>query len=78
MSNSKSYSVDLFVKGEWFDTFDWFDADEYPEQALQQAQEDAEYRDQEWWDESYGCDDESLMGFTDWEIKIIKCGDWNE
>lgn len=53
-------------------------ADEYPEQALLQAQEDAEYRDQEWWDESYGYDDENLMGFTDWEIKIVKCGDWND
>lgn len=78
MSDSKSYSVDLFVKGEWVDTFDWFMADESPEQALQQAQEDVEYRDQEWWDESYGYDDESLMGFTDWEIKIVRCGDWNE
>ena len=66
----KTYSVDLWVRGKYEDTFDWFD-------ALSQAKLDAEYRDQEWWDESYGWDDESLMGFTDWEIKIVKSeGDW--
>ena len=70
------YAVELWVRGVHVDTYDWFDATENPEDALEQANLDVEYRDQEWWDESFGYDDESLMGFTDWEIKIIKQGDF--
>lgn len=72
----KYISVELWVNGEYEDTFDWFDGEENPKAALKQAQEDAEYRDQEWWDESYGYDNESLMGFIDWEVKLVKYGDW--
>lgn len=72
----KYISVELWISGEYYDTFDWFDGEENPEVALLCAQEDAEYRDQEWWDENYGYDDESLMGFTDWEIKLVMYGNW--
>lgn len=73
------YAVELWVRGIHYDTYDWFEVrydDEGGKFAFECAQEDAEYRDQEWWDESFGYDDESLMGFTDWEIKIMKQGDF--
>lgn len=73
------YAVELWVRGKHYDTYDWFmvrDEDEGGKDALECAQKDAEYRDQEWWNESFGYDDESLMGFTDWEVKIIKQGDF--
>ena len=77
----KFYSVELWVRGEYDDTFDAFEV--LPDDldgvfALQCAKEDVEYRDQEWWDENYGWDDESLIGFTNWEIRILKRGGgWN-
>lgn len=73
------YAVELWIRGIHYDTYDWFEVrndDEGGKLALECAQEDAEYRDQDWWDESFGYDDESLMGFTDWEIKIMKQGDF--
>lgn len=73
----KFYSVELWIKGVYNDTFDAFEVDDdEPDDgfALQCAKEDAEYRDQAWWDENYGYDDESLIGFTEWEIKIRKVG----
>lgn len=75
--NYKFFSVELWIKGEYEDTFDAFEV--YPEDkdggdALDCAKRDAEYRDQDWWDENYGYDAESLIGFKDWEIKIVKRG----
>ena len=77
LNNDKFYSVELWIRGEYDDTFDLFEVtpeDEGGTFALKCAEEEASWRDQDWWDENYGYDDESLTGFTDWKVKIVKRG----
>ncbi len=74
---SKTYSVDLWVKGELYDVYDWFDASERPDDALEQANLDASCKQtQEWFDEEVAFDDEDLLGCTDWKVIVVKNGDW--
>ena len=71
------YAVELWVRGKHYDTYDWFDAIENPEAALEQAQEEVYWMSgQEWFEESVASMNESLSGCTDWEVKIIKEGDF--
>lgn len=70
------YAVELWIRGKHYDTYDWFDATENPEAALEQAQEEAYWMSgQEWFEESVASMNESLSGCTDWEVKIIKVCD---
>ena len=71
------YAVELWVRGKHYDTYDWFDATENPEVALEQAKEEAHWMSgQVWFEVSVASMDESLSGCTDWEVKIIKEGDF--
>lgn len=76
---SRHYSLELWISGKPYDIYDWFDATDSPEDALAQAKEEASWMDsQEWFDESVAGMDESLLGCTDWEVKIIKQGDFDD
>ncbi len=71
----KYYAVELWIKDKHYDTYDWFDATENPEAALEQAKEEAYWMSgQEWFEESVASMNESLSGCTDLEVKIIKEG----
>ena len=69
----KCYSIELFVKGKVWDIMESFVMDDYPEQALLQAQAEIKYmNNQEWFDEHVELLSPDLVGCKDWFVKITE------